>query len=123
MFEDWCISSNSRPSGGPDHPSFVLLFSPKDLEVLCLPAALLHVIVPLKHVLQLAGDLLEEGDLRTEVVLHLGAEVPHPRTVEVLDLCQGGAGNDVAAVVQFALLLRTVFHFGQCTCGDKDGTV
>lgn len=101
----------------------VLLFSPKGLEVLRLAAALLDVVVSLEHVLQLAGDLLEEGDLRAQVVLHLGAEVPHPRTVEVLDLCQGGAGNDVAAVVQFTLLLRTVFHLGQSTCRDKDGAV
>lgn len=49
------------------------------------------------------------------MVLHLGAEVPYPRAVEVLDLCQSGAGNDVAAVVELALLLWTVFHLGQGT--------
>lgn len=49
------------------------------------------------------------------MVLHLRAEVPYARAVEVLDLRQGGAGNDVAAVVEIPLLLWTVFHLGQRT--------
>lgn len=49
------------------------------------------------------------------MVLHLRAEVPYSRTVEVLDLCQRGAGNDVAAVVELTFLLWTVFHLGQRT--------
>lgn len=49
------------------------------------------------------------------MLLHLGAEVPYPRAVEMLDLRQSGAGNDVAAVVELALLLWTVFHLGQGT--------
>lgn len=76
---------------------------------------LLVSVILLKRLLQFAGDLLEEVDLLTEVVLHLGAEVPYPRAVEVLDLCQSGAGNDVAAVVELALLLWTVSHLGQST--------
>ncbi len=80
-----------------------------------LPLLLLVVVVSLKRVLQLGGDLLEEADLLTEVVLHLRAEVPYARAVEVLDLCQRGAGNDVAAVVEVTFLLWTVFHLGQCT--------
>lgn len=47
--------------------------------------------------------------------MHLRAEVPYTRAVEVLDLRQRGAGNDVAAVVELAFLLWTVFHLGQCT--------
>lgn len=49
------------------------------------------------------------------MVLHLGAEVPYPGAVEVLDLCQSGAGDDVAAVVELALLLWAVFHLGEGT--------
>lgn len=48
-------------------------------------------------------------------MLHLGAEVPYPCAVEVLDLCQRGAGNDVAALVELALLLWTVLHLGEGT--------
>lgn len=80
-----------------------------------LPDLLLAVVILLKRLLQFSGDLLEEADLLTEVVLHLGAEVPYPRAVEMLDLCQGGAGNDVAAVVELALLLWTVLDLGQST--------
>lgn len=83
---------------------------------------LLDVIVSLEHVLQLGGDLLEEADLVTEVMLHLRAEVPYPRAVEVLDFGQRGAGDDVAAVVELALLLWTVFHLGQSACwGGREG--
>lgn len=76
---------------------------------------LLAVVVLLQRLLQFGGDLLEEVDLLAEVVLHLGAEVPYPSAVEMLDLCQRGAGNDVAAVVELALLLGTVLHLGQST--------
>lgn len=87
----------------------------KFLPVRLLRDLLLAVVILLKRLLQFSGDLLEEADLLTEVVLHLGAEVPYPRAVEMLDLCQGGAGNDVAAVVELALLLWTVLHLGQST--------
>lgn len=76
---------------------------------------LLVIVISLERVLQFGRDFLEEADLLTEVVLHLRAEVPYTRAVEVLDLCQRGAGNDVAAVVELAFLLWTVFHLGQCT--------
>ena len=79
------------------------------------------VVVPLQRVLQPGGDLLEEADLLTEVVLHLQAEVPYPRAVEVLDLGQRGAGDDVAALVELALLLGTVLHLGQCTWRRRSG--
>lgn len=84
---------------------------------------LLAVVVLLQRLLQLGGDLLEEVDLLTEVLLHLGAEVPDPRAVEMLDLCQRGAGNDVAAIVELALLLWTVLHFGESAwrTGDSRG--
>lgn len=87
---------------------------------LSLPAQLLSdlllaIVVLLQRLLQLGGDLLEEVDLLAEVVLHLGAEVPYPCAVEMLDLCQRGARNDVAAVVELALLLWTVLHLGQST--------
>lgn len=87
----------------------------KFLPVRLLRDLLLAVVILLKRLLQFSGDLLEEADLLTEVVLHLGSEVPYPRAVEMLDLCQGGAGNDVAAVVELALLLWTVLHLGQST--------
>lgn len=84
---------------------------------------LLAVVVLLQRLLQLGGDLLEEVDLLTEVLLHLGAEVPDPRAVEMLDLCQRGAGNDVAAIVELALLLWTVLHLGESAwrTGDSRG--
>lgn len=91
------------------------------VQLLRFPLLLLLIVIPLKCVLQLGRDLLEEADLLAEVMLHLRAEVPYPRTVEVLDLCQGGAGNDVAAVVELAFLLWTVFHFGQRTWGQMGG--
>lgn len=87
------------------------------LPVQLLSDLLLAIVVLLKRLLQLGGDLLEEVDLLTEVVLHLGAEVPYPCAVEMLDLCQRGAGNDVAAVMELALLLWTVLHLGQSTWG------
>lgn len=56
-------------------------------------------------------------------MLHLRAEVPYARAVEVLDLGQRGAGNYVAAVVELTLLLWTVFHFSQSTWRkDKEKT-
>ena len=48
-------------------------------------------------------------------MLHLCLEVTHTDLVEVLDLSQRGAGNDVAAVVELTFLLWTVSHLGQCT--------
>lgn len=48
-------------------------------------------------------------------MLHLRAEVSYACAVEVLDLGQCGAGNDVAAFMESTLLLWTVFHLGQCT--------
>lgn len=82
---------------------------------------LLAIVILLKRLLQLGGDLLEEVDLLTEVLLHLGAEVPYPCAVEMLDLCQRGAGNGVAAVMELALLFRTVLHLGQSTCRRGSG--
>ena len=78
-------------------------------------ASLLVIVVSVQRVLQLGRDLLEEADLLAEVMLHLRAEVPYTCAVEVLDLSQRGAGNDVAAVVEFTFLLRTVFHLGERT--------
>lgn len=59
----------------------------------------LRVVVFLQSLLELSCDLLEEGDLLLQVVLHLGLEVAHADLVEVLDLSQRGAGDDVAALV------------------------
>lgn len=56
------------------------------------------------------------------MVLHLGAEVPYARAVEVLDLRERGAGNDVAAVVELALLLRTVSDLCQGAWGEEKET-
>lgn len=67
----------------------------------------LRVVVFPQSLFQLACDLLEERDLLLQVALHLGLEVPHPDLVEVLDLGQRGAGDDVAALVD-ALRLRPV---------------
>lgn len=67
----------------------------------------LRVVIFPQSLFQLARDLLEERDLLLEIALHLGLEVPHPDLVEVLDLSQRGAGDDVAAVVD-ALGLRPV---------------
>lgn len=86
----------------------------------------LRVVVLLQSLLQLACDLLEEGDLLLQVVLHLRLEVTHADLVEVLDLGQCGAGDDVAALVD-ALRLRPVhlallhvllalFHLRQGSC-------
>lgn len=83
---------------------------------------LLHVIVPLQHVLQLGRDLLEEGDLGAQVLLHLAAEVADPGAVEVLDLGQRGARDDVAALVELALLLGAVLHLGQRTLRETNVT-
>lgn len=66
---------------------------------------LVVIIISLKRVLQLAGDFLEEANLLAQVVLHLQAEVPYTCAVKVLDLGQRCTGNDVAAVVEFSLLL------------------
>lgn len=41
--------------------------------------------------LQRGGDLVEEGHLLCQEVLHLRPEVPHAELVEVLDLGQRGA--------------------------------
>lgn len=60
---------------------------------------LLRVVVFLQGLLQLARDFLEESDLLLQVMLHLGLEVSHADLVEVLDLGQRGAGDDVAALV------------------------
>lgn len=68
---------------------------------------LLGVVVFLQGLLQLARDFLEEGDLLLQVVLHLRLEVAHADVVEVLDLGQRGARDDVAALVD-ALHLRRV---------------
>lgn len=67
----------------------------------------LCVVVLLQSLFQFARDLLEERDLLQEMVLHLGLEVSHADVVEVLDLGQRGAGDDVAAVVD-AICLRPV---------------
>lgn len=77
----------------------------------------LRLIVHVQRLLQFGCDLLEEGDLLQEVVLHLGLEVPYSGVVEVLDLGQGGAGNDVAALVDVVrrrdvFLLLTLLCFG-----------
>lgn len=48
-------------------------------------------------------------------MLHLRSEVSYARAVKVLDLGQRGTRDDVAAVVELALLRRTVLHFGQRT--------
>lgn len=71
------------------------------------------LVVLLQRVLQLGGDLLEEDDLLAEVVLHLAAEVPYARPVEMLHLGQRGAGDDVAAVVEVPVRLLAVLHLGQ----------
>lgn len=76
---------------------------------------LLVIVISLQCVLKLGCDLLEEADLLAEVVLHLRAEVPYTCAVEVLDFCQRGERNDVAAVVELTFLLRAVFHLGQRT--------
>lgn len=76
---------------------------------------LLHLIISLQRVLQLGRDLLEEGDLSAQVLLHLAAEVADPGAVEVLDLGQCGTGDDVAALLELALLLGAVLHLGQRT--------
>lgn len=94
-------------------PSFLKAFT---IQLLCFPPLfLLVIVISLKCVLQLGGNLLEEANLLTEVVLHLRAEVPYTRAVKVLDLCQRGTGNDVAAVMELTFLLWAVFHLGQCT--------
>lgn len=85
-----------------------------------LSGLLLAIVVLLERLLQLGGDLLEEVDLLTEVLLHLGAEVPDPRAVEMLNLRQRGAGNDVAAIVELALLLGTVLHLGESAWRTED---
>ena len=86
-------------------------------------ASLLVVVVLLQSILQLGSDLLEEADLLAKVVLQLGPEVPDACTVEVLDLSQCGAGNDVAAFIDASLpfLFLTLLHFGQGTWGRGGG--
>lgn len=102
------------------HSPVVLIFLPswnlKTSTLQIFPDLFLLVIVVfLKSVLQLGGDLLKELDLLMEVVLHLQAEVPYSGSVEVLDLRQRGAGYNVAAVVELTFHLWTVFHLGQGT--------
>lgn len=105
---EWCFFISSTTS------IHQLGFS-QFLPVRRLPDLLLAIVVLLKRLLQFGGDLLEEVDLLAEVVLHLGAEVPYPCAVEMLDLRQRGAGNDVAALMELALLLWTVLHLGEGT--------
>lgn len=83
---------------------------------------LLHLIVSLQHVLQLGRDLLEEGDLSAQVLLHLATEVANPGAVEVLDLSQRGTRDDVAALMELALLLGAVLHLGQRTLQETNAT-
>lgn len=92
----------------------------------------LGVVVFLQRLLQLSRHLLEEGDLLLQVVLHLGLEVTHADLVEVLDLGQCGARDDVAALVD-ALRLRPVhlallhvllalLHLRQGSCSGETDT-
>lgn len=122
--DSWKCHQSSGQHNKPSFQSSDFYFHPSPASiksVLWVPPSptplllLLVVVVLLQRLLQFGGDLLEEVDLLTEVVLHLGSEVPYPRAVEVLDLCQRGAGDDVAAVMELALLLGTVLHLGQST--------
>lgn len=80
----------------------------------------------MQSLFQLARDFLEEQNLLLEIVLHLGLEVSHTDLMEVLDLSQRGAGDDVAALVDafclgpvhLALLhvLLALPHFCQGSC-------
>lgn len=96
----------------------------------CRERNFLRVVVLLQRLLQLARDFLEEGDLLLQVVLHLRLEVAHADLVEVLDLGQRGAGDDVAALVDplrlrrvhFALLhvLLALLHLRQGPCRAEE---
>lgn len=54
------------------------------------------------------------------MLLHLAAEVANPGAVEVLDLSQCGTRDDVAALVELALLLGAVLHLGQRTLRETN---
>lgn len=76
----------------------------------------------MQRFLQFGCNPLEEGDLLQEVVLHLGLEVAYSGAVEMLDLGQRGAGNDVAALVDVVrrrgvFVLLALPRFGQSSWG------
>ena len=75
----------------------------------------LGLVIHVEGLLQLAGDPLEEADLLQQVVLHLALEVAHARAVEVLDLGQRGAGDDVAALADATVRgpVLALLHLGK----------
>lgn len=102
----------------------------KGLNQQAVTCRLLRVVIFLQSLLELACDFLEEGYLLLKVVLHLGLEVSHTDLVEVLDLSQGGAGDDVTALVDALGLSRVhlsllhvflaLFHFCQRPCLETE---